>query len=106
MQLTCYATEHSKFVPCPVEDPFTVFTLSCGLKFGVLICYNLCFPEAFRILKSRGADLVVLPTASRTPIGSTHTAPVRAYESHIHVLYSNFARQPDLRGEEFDDIKP
>jgi predicted amidohydrolase len=34
-----------------------------GLRLGVLICYDLRFPEAMRILALRGADLIAVPTA-------------------------------------------
>lgn len=34
-----------------------------GLRLGVLVCYDLRFPEALRILALRGAQLVAVPTA-------------------------------------------
>lgn len=37
-----------------------------GLKLGVLICYDRHFPEAFRTLALRGAEMIVLPTGART----------------------------------------
>lgn len=41
---------------------FPVFDLGWG-KVGLLICYDLRFPEAVRLLALRGADLVCVPTA-------------------------------------------
>ena len=38
-----------------------------GLRFGVLICYDLRFPEAARICSLEGADLIALPT--NWPVG-------------------------------------
>jgi predicted amidohydrolase len=59
-----------------------------GLRFGVLICYDLRFPEAARICALEGADLIVLPT--NWPVGvSFHPelfAPARAAENHCYVL--------------------
>jgi predicted amidohydrolase len=34
-----------------------------GLRVGVLVCYDLRFPEAMRIAALRGADLVAVPAA-------------------------------------------
>lgn len=34
-----------------------------GLRLGVVVCYDLRFPEAVRILALRGVDLVAVPTA-------------------------------------------
>lgn len=46
-----------------------------GLKVGVLVCYDLRFPEAMRLLALEGCDLIAVPTAwvagfdARTPEG-------------------------------------
>lgn len=42
---------------------FPVFETSIG-KIGVQICWDIFFPEGFRILALKGAKLVVAPTAS------------------------------------------
>ncbi|HEX3218620.1 MAG TPA: carbon-nitrogen hydrolase family protein [Candidatus Limnocylindria bacterium] len=59
-----------------------------GLRFGVLICYDLRFPEAARICALEGADLIALPT--NWPVGvQFHPdlfAPARAAENHCYVL--------------------
>jgi len=59
-----------------------------GLRFGVLICYDLRFPEAARICALEGADLIALPT--NWPVGvEFHPdlfAPARANENHCYVL--------------------
>ena len=34
-----------------------------GLSLGVLVCYDRRFPEAWRVLRTMGADLVVVPVA-------------------------------------------
>ena len=43
------------------HDPHEVFDTPLG-KVGLLICWDLGFPEAFRELISRGAKLIVVPT--------------------------------------------
>jgi predicted amidohydrolase len=59
-----------------------------GLRFGVLICYDLRFPEAARICALEGADLIALPT--NWPVGVPFHpdlfAPARAAENHCYVL--------------------
>jgi len=59
-----------------------------GVRVGVLICYDLRFPEAARICALDGADLIALPT--NWPVGvEFHPglfAPARAAENHCYVL--------------------
>jgi predicted amidohydrolase len=59
-----------------------------GLRIGVLICYDLRFPEAARMCALDGADLIALPT--NWPIGvDFHPelfAPARAAENHCYLL--------------------
>jgi predicted amidohydrolase len=59
-----------------------------GLRIGVLICYDLRFPEAARMCALDGADLIVLPT--NWPVGvDFHPgifAPSRAAENHCYLL--------------------
>jgi predicted amidohydrolase len=59
-----------------------------GLRFGVLICYDLRFPEAARVCALEGADLIALPT--NWPVGvEFHPdlfAPARANENHCYIL--------------------
>ncbi|HEY4767803.1 MAG TPA: carbon-nitrogen hydrolase family protein [Candidatus Limnocylindria bacterium] len=59
-----------------------------GLRLGVLICYDLRFPEAARVCALEGADLIALPT--NWPAGvNFHPgifAPARAAENHCYLL--------------------
>ena len=59
-----------------------------GLRFAVLICYDLRFPEAARMCALDGADLIALPT--NWPVGvDFHPgifAPARAAENHCYLL--------------------
>jgi len=46
----------------PGDGELLLFTIG-GVRFGVTICYDLRFPELFRELAERGADVILLPTA-------------------------------------------
>jgi predicted amidohydrolase len=71
----------------PGPHPPTVVEVA-GLRVGVLICYDLRFPEAARVCGLEGADLIALPT--NWPVGvDFHPdlfAPARAAENHCYLL--------------------
>ena len=71
----------------PGPDAPSVFEVD-GLRIGVLICYDLRFPEAARMCALDGADLIALPT--NWPVGvDFHPgifAPARAAENHCYLL--------------------
>lgn len=62
-----------------------------GLKVGVLICFDIEFPERARELANLGVDLIVAPTALMEPYEnvSSHLVPTRALENGIYVGYAN-----------------
>ncbi len=83
----------------PGDKPLEVYETPHG-KFGVNICYDCSFPEAGRVLKLRGAQLLAIPT--NWPVGSDiweHTPHVRATENHFHVVAAN--RVGEERGYRF-----
>ncbi len=43
-----------------------------GIRLGLAICYDLRFPELFRLLVDRGAELFVLPSAFTSVTGQAH----------------------------------
>jgi predicted amidohydrolase len=66
-----------------------------GCKAGLLICYDVEFPEAARALAMAGADLILVPTALPE---SGHAALIaetlvraRAFENQAVVVYANHA---------------
>nr|WP_255607269.1 carbon-nitrogen hydrolase family protein [Phyllobacterium sp. 2063] len=66
-----------------------------GLKLGLLICYDVEFPENVRRLAMAGVDAVLVPTAlpagpSGTFIAS-HMIQTRAFENQVFVAYVNHA---------------
>jgi predicted amidohydrolase len=43
-----------------------------GVRVGLAICYDLRFPELFRVLSLRGAEVIVLPAAFTMTTGKDH----------------------------------
>jgi predicted amidohydrolase len=62
-----------------------------GFRIGVLICYDLEFPELARQTAAAGADLIVVPTSLMVPYDEVadHLVPTRALENQIFVVYAN-----------------
>ncbi len=62
-----------------------------GVKLGILICYDVEFPETVRGLALAGADLVAVPTALMQPYEFVPRVlvPTRAYENSVCVAYAN-----------------
>ena len=62
-----------------------------GVRVGVLVCYDIEFPEPARQLALAGADLIAVPTALMEPsewIAQT-LVPARAAENQVFVAYCN-----------------
>jgi predicted amidohydrolase len=70
-----------------------------GFSVGLLICYDVEFPETVRALALAGADLVIVPTALMHPYAFVprHMIPTRAYENQLFMVYANrCGREEDL----------
>jgi predicted amidohydrolase len=72
------------------DDPAVVAEID-GVRIGILICYDVEFPEAVRGLALRGADLIAVPTAQMQPFEfvARSLIPTRAYENSVFVAYAN-----------------
>ncbi len=60
-----------------------------GTTVGLAICYDLRFPELFRILTLRGADVIVLPAAFTMTTGKDHWEVLiraRAIENQVYMV--------------------
>lgn len=62
-----------------------------GWRLGLLICYDVEFPEAVRGLALQGADAVLVPTANMEPFDEVQRVllPARALENRLFVAYAN-----------------
>ena len=80
--------ESAVFTPGAALEPPFVFG---GVRFGVLCCFDIEFPEPARTLALRGAQCLLVPSANMEPWGEHHRAYVRsrALENHAFVAYAN-----------------
>lgn len=78
----------------PGDGGFGVAELN-GWTLGLLICYDVEFPEAVRQLALAGAQLVLVPTANMTgfEIVAEVTVRARAYENGCYLAYANYCGQ-------------
>jgi (R)-amidase len=80
--------ERDVFSPgAALRDPFSFR----GVRFGVLCCFDIEFPEPARTLALRGAQCLLVPSANMEPWGPSHRAFVRAraLEDHCWVAYAD-----------------
>lgn len=69
-------------------DSVVTFQAS-GLTVGLSICFDLRFPELFRRLADRGAEMIFIPSAFTVPTGKAHWEVLlraRAIENQCYVV--------------------
>ncbi len=76
-------------------DAYPVFECDFG-KLGILICWDMSYPEAWAALANAGAEIVVLPSASP----QTLRPAAEALRHHYHVVTSTLRDNASL----FDPI--
>lgn len=60
-----------------------------GIRVGLAICYDVRFPELFRILALSGAEIIMLPAAFTLMTGKDHWEPLiraRAIENTVFMI--------------------
>ncbi|MFF3690323.1 carbon-nitrogen hydrolase family protein [Streptomyces sp. NPDC002187] len=74
----------------PGDQPVVQADLD-GIRVGLLICYDVEFPENVRAHALAGTDLLLVPTAQMHPFQfvATSVVPVRAFESQMYIAYVN-----------------
>ena len=63
-----------------------------GVRFGLLVCYDVEFPEHVRALARLGAEVILVPTANMMPFVNVSQilVPARAAENAVTVVYANY----------------
>jgi deaminated glutathione amidase len=77
-------SEHSE-----PADEIVLSETAAGLKLGLTICYDLRFPELYRILALRGARIVTVPANFTRVTGQAHwevLVRARAIENQVFVI--------------------
>ncbi|MGW7328206.1 carbon-nitrogen hydrolase family protein [Streptomyces sp. NPDC054840] len=82
---------------CFEQDAFTPGDTSVvqadlnGLRIGLMICYDVEFPENVRAHALAGTDLLLVPTAQMHPFQfvAEQLVPVRAFENQMYIAYVN-----------------
>ena len=85
-------SEHSE-----PADEIVVSETAEGLGLGLTICYDLRFPELYRILALRGARIIAIPAAFTRVTGEAHweiLLRARAIENQVFVIAPGQGRLP------------
>jgi predicted amidohydrolase len=84
-----------EYIESATEEPggeIAVSRLADGTKLGLSICYDVRFPELFRILAIRGARVIALPAAFTKYTGQAHwevLVRARAIENQAFMVAAN-----------------
>ena len=63
-----------------------------NVKIGFTICYDLRFPDLYRYLAKKGAEIILIPAAFTVPTGQAHwntLVRARAIENSVYVVATN-----------------
>ncbi|MEU9355500.1 carbon-nitrogen hydrolase family protein [Streptomyces griseoloalbus] len=82
----CFERDHFT----PGDRPVVQAELD-GLTVGLMICYDVEFPENVRAHALAGTDLLLVPTAQMHPFQfvAESLVPVRAFENQMYIAYVN-----------------
>ncbi|MCT9868781.1 carbon-nitrogen hydrolase family protein [Paenarthrobacter aurescens] len=89
------AEEHKAFVGAQAPPAVVDFN---GIRTSMLICYDVEFPEAVRAAATRGAELLLVPTALSAGFDNVPQVLIRAraLESQLNVAYANHSGHEDV----------
>lgn len=88
VQVVGSAERYAESATIEPGDRYVVAETPVG-RLGLAVCYDLRFPEQFRALVERGAELLALPAAFTAPTGAAHWETLlraRAIENQCYVI--------------------
>jgi predicted amidohydrolase len=92
-------SEHSE-----PADELVVSETANGAGLGLSVCYDLRFPELYRILALRGARIVTVPANFTRVTGEAHWEVLlraRAIEDQVFVIAPGQGRRPGPEGDSY-----
>jgi deaminated glutathione amidase len=92
-------SEHSE----PAEE-IVVSETATGIRVGLTVCYDLRFPELYRILALRGARVITVPANFTRVTGEAHWEVLlraRAIEDQVFVIAPGQGRRPGPEGDSY-----
>ena len=92
-------SEHSE-----PADEIVLSETAGGVGLGLTICYDLRFPELYRILALRGARIVTVPANFTRVTGEAHWEVLlraRAIENQVFVIAPGQGRGPGAEGDSY-----
>ena len=86
------ALDRAQFSAAPADASNSALAEMHGWNIGLLICYDVEFPENTRRLALAGADCLLVPTANmdRYDFVPDTLVPTRAFENQIALAYANY----------------
>jgi deaminated glutathione amidase len=92
-------SEHSE-----PADEIVLSETANGLRLGLTVCYDLRFPELYRILALRGARVVTIPSNFTRVTGEAHweiLLRARAIENQVFVIAPGQGNRPGPEGDSY-----
>jgi len=90
-----HLTHFETFIFTPGAEIADVFEIN-GVKVGLLVCFDIFYPEVSRVLAVKGAQVLAIPAANGNEpelfFASTKMVPTRAVENGVFVAYVNYAQ--------------
>lgn len=93
----CHTQEKLHMTPCEVDpwclgrgEGLTVVDTPAG-RLGILVCFDVEFPEAAQMVAEAGADIILVPSATDDRQGFwrvRHCCHARAVENQVYVVHS------------------